>query len=263
MRTSPYKKSLGQHFLHNRSVVKAMCTDYQKDFDSIIEIGPGEGALTKTLSLLGKPLYVFEKDRSFGKKLQGHILKDHIIIVDALDVDFERFCLTKELKRPWPIGNLPYNISVPLLIKFLQVPSFNNMTLMFQREVADRIVGQAGKKNCESKLTALVQNYFHIKQLIRVSAGSFIPSPKVESSVLSFRRIHNPLIPLKLFHSFERFLKLSFSQRRKQLYKLLLKDHDKNLVIKALSHLELSKFVRAEALTPRELGQLYILLAPL
>ena len=262
MKIPLYKKSLGQHFLHNTSVIREMCADYQDNFDSIIEIGPGKGALTKTLSLLGKPLYVFEKDRSFEENLQNYVSRDHIIIGDALEVDFEHFCFKNSLKNPWPIGNLPYNISVPLLVQFLQVASFKNMTLMFQREVADRIIGQRESSGTESKLTALVKNYFHIKQLIRVSSGSFVPAPKVDSSVLSFQRIDNPLISLRRFHSFSKFLKSAFSQRRKYLSKVLLRCYDTNLVYKAFSNLGLSSSVRAEVLTPRELGQLYTLLVP-
>ena len=251
------KKYLGQHFLTNKHVIKAMCENDRTDFDSIIEIGPGRGALTATLSRLGRPLYVIEKDKSFHKGLRQYTREDNIIINDALVIDFEHFCLMNGLKNPWIIGNLPYNISVPLLIKFLQTPSFKQMTLMFQKEVADRLTSSGNKKKSQGRLTALGQNYFHIKHLAYVSSKYFRPPPKVDSTVLRFSRIENPFISLKKFSCFENFLKLAFSQRRKKLAAILLKRYEKRSIAKALSCLKLNQSIRAEALSPQELGRLY------
>ena len=249
------KKRLGQHFLKDAGIVERICCGIDTDCDSIIEIGSGKGALTEGLARLGKTLYVFEKDRRFEDLLRPYT--PEVNIVDALQVDFEKLCLERGCRKPWVVGNLPYNASVALFIKFLRTPPFGHMTLMFQREVARKILDPCGKPKNRGSLTVLGQTYFQIHTVAELGPRAFDPPPKVDSTVLGFRRITLPSIPLERSPHFERFLRLSFSQRRKQLSKVLAGRYPRGMIDGALSSLGLDVRIRAEEMTGTEIGILY------
>ena len=249
------KKKLGQHFLKDSDIVDKICCEIDPDCDAIIEIGPGKGALTEGLARLGKALYVFEKDRRFESLLRAYT--PEVNTVDALRVDFESLCLEKGCRKPWVVGNLPYNASVALFIKFLRTSPFGRMTLMFQREVARKILDPCGKNKNRGSLMALGQNYFQIRIVAELGPQAFDPRPKVDSTILGFRRITSPSIPLDQCPHFERFLRLAFSQRRKQLSKVLSCRHPRERVNAILSSLGFDVRIRAEEMTCHEVGILY------
>lgn len=251
----PYrtKKSLGQHFLREREVILAITESVVSQGDAIIEIGPGRGALTEILAQRSQPLYLFEKDRSLRDGLERYTPQENIHFGDALEIDFPSFCRDHSIEWAQVVGNLPYNVSVPLLIKFLKVLSFKRMILMFQKEVALKIFDPSGKKKNRGSLMGLSQNYCDIKFLTSVGASSFFPKPKVESSVLIFDRLDDPPIPLKEFSSFETFLRNAFSHRRKQLAKVLLREEGEAV----FSSLGLDIRARAEDLSLEDLRRLY------
>ena len=155
---SPYaNKKLGQHFLCNEKVASLICSDFAGEAQSIIEVGPGKGILTKKLAALCLPMMVIEKDTHFKNILQSLLPNDSIIWEDALKVDFNNLFIGKET---WLVSNLPYNTATPLLIKSLKVSKVSTMTLMFQKEVGLKIVETMGS------LMALCNTYFDCRSLV-------------------------------------------------------------------------------------------------
>ena len=125
---------------------------------------------------------------------------------------------------------------------------------MFQKEVGDKTY-DAGHKNQMSSLYSLCNTYFETRKLCKVPSGSFSPPPKVESIVISFKRIDSPIVSLDQFLKFESFLRKAFANRRKQLGKVL-SGHYPN-IIKTLEELEISPKIRAEALTLKEVQDIF------
>ena len=242
-------------------MARAICGCVAPSGDAIIEIGPGLGALTRELSNLGQRPYLFEKDSSLGPGLERYTPKDRIYLQDALEVDFLAFCREHSLKKAQVVGNLPYNVSMPLFIKFLQVPFFSRMILMFQWEVALKIFDPSGGKKNRGRVCALAQNYCRIELLTHVSAASFFPRPKVDSGVLIFDRRDRPSVGLEEFSQFEDFLRKAFSQRRKQLPKVLSGFYPRQKVDASFLSCGLNPKARAEDLSLDEVRSLYSCLA--
>jgi len=251
-------KKLGQHFLRDKKIISRICSDFADDCQAIIEVGPGPGILTAGLCSTQKSLYLFEKDQRFLETLKEHTPEENIQMGDALEIDFETFCYEKNLNDIWLVSNLPYNVSVPLLLNFARASRIQKMTLMFQKEVAEKILNFLNNKNAMGSLMALSQNYFEVELLCKVSPGAFVPPPKVDSAVLSFNRIQNPIVPLDQFTKLEKFLRLTFSQKRKQLSKVLSTRFERDLVNKELVTLGLPETVRAEKLTLEQLINLFL-----
>ncbi len=252
-------KELGQHFLKDQKVITSITSDFKDVAKNIIEVGPGPGILTKGLSEHQLPLHVLEKDERMAEYLNPILSPSHINFLDALALDYDQFIEDKAISQDlWLVSNLPYNISTPLLIKFIQTKKIKYMTLMFQKEVADKAFAFARTKNVMGSLMVLTQTYFEVSLLCKVAPGAFIPPPKVDSAVLSFKRIENPIIPLSEFKVFEQFLRLTFSQKRKQMKKVLKSGYNDEKIISALKKLELSETIRAEALSIGDIQNLYL-----
>ena len=250
-------KKLGQHFLTDKNVIEKICNDDLLDNDAIFEVGPGPGILTEFLSQKKSPLFLFEKDERFPELLEKFVSNENIFLGDALEVNFENFANEKEIKNVWLVSNLPYNVSVPLTINFIKAPAIKKMTLMFQKEVALKALNFNQSKNAMGSLMALTQNYFNVSLLTKVAPGAFSPPPKIESTVLSFERIIDPVISLDEFDHYENFLRLCFSQKRKQLSKVLSQRFDRNVVNSHLDGLGVSTTIRAEALSLDQIRTLY------
>ena len=208
------KKYLGQHFLVDESITKQIFKTLQNfNFNQLLEIGPGGGALTKYLiSLKNIDLKLVEIDIEKIVFLQKQFpqLTDKLIHKDFL-------------KMPLPfennfviIGNFPYNISSQILFRLLewrnQVPI---MIGMFQKEVANRIIASKDNKDY-GILSVLVQTFYEASIIIEVPPTAFKPPPKVESAVLIFKRIENPIL-FKSEILFFNVVKSAFNQRRKML----------------------------------------------
>lgn len=255
------KKNLGQHFLNDELVIDEITKNFKEKAKAIIEIGPGPAVLTKNLSKIPKDFFVVEKDQSLKPLLLPYLDEKDIIFTDALNFDLEEEFTRREypLTDVWLISNLPYNISVPLFLKFLKIPSIEFMTLMFQQEVAEKILPRPkkGKEIKHSSLSIISQIYFETKLLIKVPPKSFTPPPKVESKVLSFIRKENPIIPLKDFNALEKFLRNLFNFKRKQLQKVLKTFYGHLGVDTILQDLGFVATIRAEDLTFDEIIQLF------
>ena len=251
-------KDLGQHFLKDKKVIEEITTDYKDQAGAIIEIGPGPGILTENLSSHELPFHVIEKDERMQEYIEQFISSDCINFTDALEVNYSEFIKERGLdKNLWLVSNLPYNVSTPLLLLFIKSSEIKYMTLMFQKEVADKVFAFSRTKNIMGSLMCLSQTYFKTSLLCKVAPGAFIPPPKVDSAVISFERISDPAIPLEDFHKFEKFLRLVFSQKRKQMKKVLKSAYPEQIVTNALTKLNLPLTIRAEALQLSDIQNLY------
>lgn len=257
MRNPEANKKLGQHFLKDQSVISRITEDFTDAATSIIEVGPGPAVLTKFLAAHNKPIFVVEKDLRMREYLETCLEPSQIHFDDALEVDLNQLMDEHQFEEPtWLVSNLPYNVSVPLLLKFLKTPRIRYMSLMFQKEVGDKVL-PSEKKNPMSSLMALGQTYFKVKRLCLVPPGAFQPPPQVDSIVLSFERIESPVIPLEDFKGFEEFLRKLFQFKRKQLVKNLKSYRPVEKIHAALKNQNISPTVRAEALNLEQVQVLY------
>ena len=175
----------------------------------MVEIGPGRGALTNALVKAASHLTLIELDRDFAKDLQARFPLAELHSVDVLDVPLNSFVGHRV------VGNLPYNISTPLLLRLLEEPRIVDMHFMLQKEVALRLAASPGEK-AWGRLTVMAQYRCQIEPLFTVSPDSFRPAPKVESM---FVRI-TPIAPAQAVNDFPTYsevVRTAFSQRRKTL----------------------------------------------
>ncbi|HLE13076.1 MAG: ribosomal RNA small subunit methyltransferase A [Bdellovibrionales bacterium RIFOXYD12_FULL_39_22] len=255
------KKELGQHFLNDQSIIVKICDNFKNEAEAIIEIGPGPGVLTAKLAAHSLPFFVVEKDHSFSDRLLEIISDRQIFFADALELDLDKLIQKNfnENNKIWLVSNLPYNVSVPLLIKFTKIKSIKFLTLMFQKEVAEKIVPtHFALKNSAGSLNILTENFFEKKILCKVAPGSFIPPPQVESAVISFTRKESPLIAYDEFNMFENFLRKLFAFKRKQLFSVLRSFYPLEKVEMALVQNSIDKKVRAETLTFSQVTDLFL-----
>lgn len=208
------KKHLGQHFLKDESIAKAIADTLNLEgYENVLEIGPGMGVLTKYL--LEKPIdtYVIEIDTESVAYLDANYpkLKDKIISKDFLKYNINEIFDGKQLAI---IGNFPYNISTQIVFRTLefrnQIPEFSGM---FQKEVAERICSKKGSK-VYGILSVLAQAFYDVEYLFTVDETVFDPPPKVKSGVMRMRRKENYALPCseKLLFT---VVKTAFQQRRK------------------------------------------------
>ena len=213
------KKSLGQNFLTDRNVLEIIVNTTRIKDKNILEIGPGTGNLTSfILKKNPKKFYVIEKDNDLSENL-NNTFKDQLTIIndDILNID-ENLLFNEKVTV---FGNLPYNISTEILSKWIINLKdnfwFDYLVLMFQKEVADRIIANFNKSTY-GRLSILSNWKLNIKKICDIRPESFSPKPKVDSSLLffspkqSFHKIKNP-------KNLEKVTRIFFSQRRKMLKK--------------------------------------------
>ena len=212
------KKKLGQNFLHDKNIISSIINNVNVKDEDIIEIGPGPGILTENiLKNKAKSLLVIEKDDSFEvnlKKIKNKYKDNFIYLInDVIDFDFKKL-KKKEYKI---VSNLPYNISVPFILKMIKIRriiSWKDMVLMVQKEVAERITADIGTKNY-GRLSIMVNLNNDVEKLLNVKPSSFIPKPKVDSTVIKISPKNKNLnINEEIF---EKIVKICFSQRRKKI----------------------------------------------
>ena len=216
------KKSLGQNFLTDKNIVNIIInTGNIKKNDIVLEVGPGTGNLTeKILSKNPKKLFAVEKDKSLAKKLHEKF-REKIILIndDILKIDEKKYS-----KDPMIVfGNLPYNISTQILIKWIRYNNLNNtfkkFILMFQKEVAERIIAETNSKNY-GRLAVLSSWKLNIEKITDVSPNSFYPIPKVKSTILLIEP-KSEYFNLKNPKNLEHITNIFFNQRRKMVKKPL------------------------------------------
>jgi len=212
------RKRFGQHFLRDARVVDRIVQTFApRPTDVVCEIGPGEGVLTR--ALLGKVgrLHAVELDRDLVAHLQHTLPAGGITVhsADALDFDFTRLVAAGERLRL--IGNLPYNISTPLLFHLLaQVEVVQDMLFMLQKEVVDRLVAHPNNKDY-GRLSVMIQWHVAVTRCFDVPPGAFSPPPKVDSSVVRLIPHSEPPIAVHDAGHFGQIVRMAFAQRRKTL----------------------------------------------
>ncbi len=214
-----FTKSLGQNFLKDESVLDDIInsSNVTKD-DLVIEIGPGVGTLTKELLEKAKKVCAIELDSTLIPILEkelGDYNNFELINKDALKIDFNE--IIQDEKQVKFIANLPYYVTTPIIAKILkEVKSFDLLTIMIQKEVAQRIAAKPSTKEYGS-LTILVQYYCDVEVIAMVPASSFIPSPKVDSMVIQLKKLPNTRAEVIDEKLFMKIVRQSFNLRRKTL----------------------------------------------
>ncbi len=212
------RKKLGQHFLHDLNLTGRIARVAGDLGDChVIEIGPGPGGLTRALLAAGaKQVTAVETDPrcviALGELALAYQGRLRVIEADALDTDLTTLC-------PGPrriVANLPYNIATPLLIGWLkQIDQFDGLTLMFQKEVADRITARPGGK-AFGRLAVITQWLCEARLDFNISRTAFTPPPKIDSTVITLTPRDKPLAPAQMA-VLEKVTAAAFGQRRKML----------------------------------------------
>ena len=212
------KKSLGQNFIFDKNLlIKISNSIKSKSTNSIIEIGPGLGTLTDFLyKKKYKQLILIEKDIRLIQFLKKKFdeMKVTILNIDAINFNYN----TNSLKHSIIVGNLPFNVSVDLLYLWTKYknwpPQHDKKVLMFQKEVANRIMALPKNKSY-GKLSVVIQSRYKIKKLIDVPASAFTPRPKVDATILEFTPFND--FGLIDIYKIDKVAKDAFSQRRKKI----------------------------------------------
>ena len=211
------KKKYGQNFLINKDILKKILTDIKINSQNILEIGPGNLALTKPIIDKMPNKYIgIEIDKDFKSKINDKLILSNILFDDALKIDEKSLFHNQSFTI---ISNLPYNISSQLLIKWCLLQNdhncINEMVLMFQKELGERILSDCNSKKYGS-LSVLVQAFFDIKRKVIVNKECFNPVPKVESVVLHFHPLKKNRIKKEKFQNLQKITKFFFNERRKK-----------------------------------------------
>lgn len=216
----PIRKSLGQHFLNDRRILQRIVDALElTGSDTVVEIGPGRGSLSDLLAPVAGRLVLIEIDRMLAARLRDRfadVPSVSIVEADVLTVD-----LAAVAGAPFKVvGNVPYNITTPILFHALRPPRPTRAVYLVQREVAERIVALPDSE-AYGALSVNVQAVACPKLLFRVAAGAFTPPPKVDSAVVRIDPRDDPVIRLDEEQAFRRFVQDAFGMRRKQLRRVL------------------------------------------
>jgi len=220
MRTKP-KKSLGQNYLIDQNIINFISLNGNiKPENDILEIGPGTGNLTRQLlKVKFRNFHVIEKDKKLSENLSKEFRNINIINEDFFNVDLEKL----KMKNIIIFGNLPYNVSSQILVKLIKSYNekfkFNKLLLMFQKELADRIIANYNTRNY-GRLSIISQWRMEIIKLKDISPKSFNPVPKVNSTILYFKP-KKKIFKFKNLKNLEYITNVFFNLRRKMIKKPL------------------------------------------
>ena len=213
----PFRKKWGQNFLADRNLLhKIVRTIDPKKSDSILEIGPGEGALTELIYPIVKEMVAIEIDPMLIEHLKNRESLKGLNIVhgDVLLQDIENLPV-KNLVRV--IGNIPYNITSPIIFWLIeQLHIWDDAFIMMQKEVAERLSAVVGTK-AYGRFTVVTGAYLNMEYCFTIPPDVFIPKPKVDSAIIRFTKKENPLISDEKYMRFNKLVSAAFSQRRKML----------------------------------------------
>jgi len=217
------RKRFGQNFLHDKMVIQRIVNNINpRQGDHIVEIGPGEGALTElVLDKIGA-MDVVELDRDLIPLLKIRFVMQEGLTIHQADALKFNFCELKENEKKLRIiGNLPYNISTPLLFHlFDNSHCIQDMHFMLQKEVVDRIVAKPGD-SAYGRLGIMMQYYCRSEYVFTVKPGAFRPPPKVDSAIVRLIPHEKPPVEVNDFDAFSKIVNFSFTQRRKTLRNIL------------------------------------------
>tara|TARA_B100001248_G_scaffold44654_1_gene28475 strand:+ start:110 stop:904 length:795 start_codon:yes stop_codon:yes gene_type:complete len=217
-----FKKSLGQNLLIDKNILKKILSLTNFKNKNVIEIGAGTGNLSREiLNLIPNKLICIEKDKIFAKNLNTLLKKNNNVSV--INGDILKLNLKKLISEGTIIiGNLPYNISTQILIKFIRFnpwpPKFKKLIFMFQKEVGEKIIASMGNSNY-SRLSIITKSRFKILSFFYVSKNCFFPMPKVDSIVIEFQPVKRSDTNFKSIKSLEYITNIFFSNKRKMINK--------------------------------------------
>ena len=212
------RKRFGQNFLTDPMVIRRIVDSIAPQTDElIIEIGPGQSALTVPLAETGVELHLVEIDRDLTERLTRQFSGNpavHLHLGDALQMDFADISGNRPFRL---VGNLPYNISTPLLFHVLQWSDLiTDMHFMLQQEVVNRMAASPGTK-AWGRLSIMCQYYCEVIKLFTVAPESFSPAPRVQSAIVRLIPHREPPVRITSMEAFDRLLRQAFSMRRKTL----------------------------------------------
>jgi 16S rRNA (adenine1518-N6/adenine1519-N6)-dimethyltransferase len=247
------RKRFGQNFLTDQGLISAIARaiNPHRD-DNVVEIGPGQGALTDALFESGCAIKAIEIDRDLQSQLRVMFFNRELTLFnyDALKFDFND--LSNEENDLRIVGNLPYNISTPLIFKLLtHLPIIRDMHFMLQKEVVDRLAAQPGNKEW-GRLSVMTQVDCEVEHLFDVPPEAFYPQPKVQSAIVRLTPKAIPHRPECSREQLRRLVQLAFAQRRKTL-----RNNLRNVIDEAvMQKLGIDPACRAETLTLDQLMDL-------
>lgn len=258
-----FSKALGQNFLINPSVCPRMAMECGVDENSgVIEVGPGIGVLTNELAKRAKKVIAVELDKrllpvlaeTLGEYDNVKVINEDVMKLDLNKLIGEEF----EGMNVCVCANLPYYITSPIVMRLLEEKlNVSSITVMVQREAAQRICANVGTRQCGA-VTAAVWYYSEPELLFNVSSGSFMPAPKVDSAVIRLNIRKEPLVSVKSEEVFFKTIKAAFSQRRKNIANSLSAGLSvgKQEIISVLEDCGIPASKRAEELTLENLGKI-------
>jgi 16S rRNA (adenine1518-N6/adenine1519-N6)-dimethyltransferase len=241
------RKRFGQNFLIDQNIIDDILDHINPQAGQhIVEIGPGQGALTESLIDSGAHIYAIEIDRDLAKLLEQNYSKHKNFKLHCADVlKFELNDLIKSHTKLRIVGNLPYNISSPLLFKlFNSIDIVEDMFFMLQREVALRLSAYPNSKEY-GRMSIMAQYYCDMHIVVDVPSTAFDPAPKVESCVVQFIPHAKPKVAVKDHKLFQHIVTEAFSHRRKTISNAL----KKYITPDQLQQLDIDPQLRAENLT--------------
>jgi len=247
------KKSLGQNFLIDNNILNKIIKLTEISNNNIVEIGPGSGNLTrKIIEQKPKDLILIEKDYNLTNYLKNNLKKKKNLII--FNKNILKFDLEKNIKKnSIIIGNLPYNISSQILVKLIKfknwLPKYKKLILMFQKEVADKILAKNNTHDY-GRLSIISAARLKIIDRFNVSPNSFYPVPKITSTVLVFKPIINKNFNVKNIENLEKVSHVFFSRKRKMINKAFNKLFKKPLKVSEKMNVNLS--LRPNELTENE-----------
>ena len=210
------KKKWGQNFLVDNNLLEKIINNVKIDSnENVLEIGPGQGALSEKLVGICNELHMVEIDRDLIAILKQHnkLSQAEIINQDILKVDLP----TLDIENPVVVGNIPYNITSPIVFWLIKhLASWNRAYLMVQKELAQRLTAKIGTKDY-SRLTVMTSLYFDIKICFLISPNVFLPKPKVQSAFIEIIKKEDSSHHDINLKSFDQVVRMAFNQRRKML----------------------------------------------
>jgi 16S rRNA (adenine1518-N6/adenine1519-N6)-dimethyltransferase len=258
-----FRKEFGQNFLTNRIIPEGIadnCTDNQESM--ILEIGPGIGCLTQELAIRYKKVVAVEIDKGLIPILARTMSDyDNVTVIndDIMKVDLQ--ALIDEYSEGMPVAvcaNLPYYITTPILMRLLESGvKFTSITIMIQNEVAARLVAKPGSADYGA-ITAVLGYYGEAKKLFKVSAGCFVPAPKVDSAVVRIDLYREPKYTPKNEKLFRDLIRAAFEMRRKTLQNAVCAKlpYSKDTVLEAIRAIGHTDTVRGERLSTEDFVKL-------
>ncbi len=257
----PVLKRFGQHFLNDERVLAAIVDALElRGDETVVEIGPGRGALTRRLVGRARRLVLIEIDRALSEKLRQEFAEDptvEVVEADVLDADIAQLA-----GGPYVLaGNVPYYITTPIIFHALKAPMPLLAVFLVQKEVAERMAAGAGDE-AYGALSVTIQALTEPELLMHVPPRAFSPAPKVDSAVVRLRPRSTPLVPAATAPGFQAFVQSFFGMRRKQLRTIVraLEGIDSDRAREILTSGGWDPQARPETLSPAEFARLYAVL---